>query len=365
MSDLIKDIQVFSERRKLDTPFYDANLKAEWSANVVVRIITENGLEGWGMGDGSPISEFILRRFKNVIIGKDPLANEDIWKEMFRLIRPCGRKGVALIAMSAIDIAIWDLRGKILGQPVHRLLGGANRYIPVYASVGFLSMAEDEVVEKSLKYVSEGINTLKIKIGYDNGNNIQADVRRVNKVRDAVGNSIDIIVDVNGVYDAATAIRFAKAASDLDICLFEEPTHADDIAGLRRVRDSGLIPVASGENEYTKFGCRDLITAEAVDVIQFDITRVGGITEMMKVAAITQAFNVKLAPHFFPQFSAHVVSAAPNGLYLETFPENLSKPIILNQPPLENGYYVIPESPGMGLEYNLDYLSAFKFTLPD
>ena len=342
---------------------FDSSLKSEWTGNVVVRLVTENGLEGWAMADGSPIAEYTLRRFRDVIIGSDPLVHEDIWNNMFRLIRPAGRKGVALVAMSVIDMAIWDLRGKILGLPVHKLLGGANRKIPVYASVGFLSMPEDEVVEKSLEYVKDGIKTLKIKTGYDNGKNIAADVRRVKKVRDAVGSGIDIIVDVNGAYDVATAIRFARAAADLDICLLEEPTHADDIAGLRRIRDTGLVPIASGENEYTKYGCRDLVMAEAVDVIQFDISRVGGVTEIMKVAAISQAWNVKLAPHFFPQYSAHIVSAASNGLYLEVFPENLSKPIIKNQPPIVNGFYEIPDAPGMGLEFDLDYVSAFKFDL--
>ncbi|MDR1205069.1 MAG: mandelate racemase/muconate lactonizing enzyme family protein [Peptococcaceae bacterium] len=363
MPDLIKDVEVFAVRRRLETPMFDANLKMEWTGNTVVRLITESGLEGWGMADGSPIAEFILRRFREAVIGSDPLANEEIWSRMFQLIRPSGRKGVALIAMSAIDIAVWDLRGKLLGLPVYRLLGGADRLIPVYASVGFLSMPEDEVVEKSLEYVREGIKTLKIKIGYDNGRNIAADVRRVKKVRDAVGRGIEIIVDANGVYDAATAVRFAKAAADMDISLFEEPTHADDIAGLRRIRDTGLIPVASGENEYTKYGCRDMVIAEAVDVLQFDITRVGGVTEMMKAAAIAQAWNVKLAPHFYPQFSAHILSAAPNGLYLEVFPENLSKPIITNQPPIAGGFYEIPEAPGMGLEFDSEYVSAFKFSL--
>ena len=363
MSDLVKDVEVYVVRRKLEEPIFDANLKIEWTGNVVVRIITESGLEGWGMTDGSPIAEYILRRFRDVIIGSDPLASEDLWNRLYQLIRPSGRKGVALIAMSAIDIAIWDLRGKLLGLPVHMLLGGSNRRIPVYASVGFLSMPEDEVVEKALTYVNDGITTLKIKIGYDNGSNISSDIRRVRAVRDAIGAGVEIIVDANGVYDVATAIRFARLASSIDISLFEEPTHADNLDGLRRIRDTGLIPVASGENEYTKYGCRDMIVAEAVDVIQFDITRVGGVTEMMKVAAITQAWNVKLAPHFFPQFSAHILSAASNGLFLEVFPENLSKPIIKNQPPIVNGFYEIPNMPGMGLEFDLSYVSRFKFEI--
>jgi len=363
MNDLIRDVEVFVPLKRAVNPAYDANFVLKWSGYVTVRVVSESGLEGWGMTFSDPVAEYIERHLKEEVVGKDPIAHEEIWNAMYRVIRSSGRKGVALMAMSAIDIAIWDLRGKQLGLPVYRLLGGVNRMIPAYASVGFLSMPDDEVVEKSLQYSEDGYSTLKIKVGFDEGNNIKADVNRLEKVRGAVGDDIKIIVDANGVYDTATAIRFARAAADIDICLFEEPTHADDIAGLRRVRDTGLVPVASGENEYTKYGCRDLMMAEAVDVLQFDIARTGGFTEMMKVAAISQAWNVKLAPHFWPQFSAHVVSAAPNGLYLEAFPENRSVPIIKNQPAIVNGFYEIPDAPGLGLEFDREYLLDYKFSL--
>ena len=363
MNDRIRDVEVFVMRKRAKNPVYDANYVMKWSGTVAVRVIAESGAEGWGMTFCDPVAEGIVCGLKDEIIGKDPLANEDIWHDMYRSIRSSGRKGVSLEAISVIDIAIWDLRGKLLGLPIYRLLGGSTRKIPAYASVGFLSMPDAEVVEKSLEYVAGGYKILKIKVGYDNGTNIRADVARVGKVRKAVGGDIRIIVDANGAYDAMTAIQFAKAASDVDICLFEEPTHADDIAGLRRVRDTGLIPVASGENEYTKYGCRDLVMAEAVDVLQFDIARVGGFTEMMKAAAIAQAWNVKLAPHFWPQMSAHVLSAVPNGLYLEVFPENRGLPLVKNQPAVVDGFYEIPDAPGLGLEFDGEYLSKYKFSL--
>ena len=363
MSDLIRDVEVFSPMKRVENPAYDANFILKWSGYVTVRIVMESGLDGWGMTFSDPVAEYVARYMKDELIGKDPIAHEDIWAAMYGVIRSSGRKGVALMAMSAVDIAIWDLRGKLLGLPIYRLLGGTNRRIPAYASVGFLSMPDDEVVEKSLQYIQAGYTTLKIKVGFDRGNNIKADVKRVEKVRAAVGNQAQIIVDANGVYDAATAIRFARAAADVDICLLEEPTHADDIAGLRRVRDTGLVPVASGENEYTKYGCRDLLMAEAVDVLQFDIARTGGFTEMMKIAAISQAWNVKMAPHFWPQFSAHVLSAIPNGLYLEVFPENRGAPIIKNQPAVTGGFYEIPDAPGLGLDFDREYLLPHTFTL--
>jgi L-alanine-DL-glutamate epimerase-like enolase superfamily enzyme len=360
----IKDIEVFMATFRPEKPMFDSSFILKTSGNAVVRVTTEDGLDGFGMTFPEPVAEYIEKTLKEEVVGKDPLAVEDIWNDMFLSIRSSGRKGVALLAMSAIDIAIWDLRGKLLGLPVYKLLGGTRRKIPAYASVGFLSMPEDEVVQKSLEYAADGYKTLKIKIGYDGGQNILADARRVEKVRRAVGDGIDIIVDANGIYDAATAIRFAHAAADLDLCLFEEPTHADDIPGLRRVRSSCGIPIATGENEYTKYGCRDLLMGDAADVLQFDITRAGGMTEMLKLSAMTQAFNKKLAPHFWPQYSSHLLSPAPHGLYLEVFPPQKGTPaggkVITNQPGIVNGCYEIPDRPGFGMEYDMDYLKKYK-----
>ncbi|MCL2408851.1 MAG: mandelate racemase/muconate lactonizing enzyme family protein [Oscillospiraceae bacterium] len=364
MSNKIKAVEVFSPIFRAEDPPFDSSFILKYSGNVVVRVIAEDGTDGFGVTFGEPVAEYIKMNLIEEVVGKDPLANEDIWNDMFRAIRSSGRKGAALLGISAIDIAIWDLRGKILGQPIYKLLGGTKRKIPAYASVGFLSMPDDEVVERSLIHIADGYKTLKVKVGYDNGENIKADVNRLEKVRHAVGSDIELIVDANGIYDCATAIRFLRAADGVGICLFEEPVHADDIAGLRRVRDTALAPVASGENEYTKYGCRDLLIAEAVDVLQFDITRVGGFTEMVKVSAMVQAWNLKIAPHFWPQISAHMMSPAPHGLYLEVFPTiEGSRPggdIITNQPPIIDGYYELPASPGLGLEFDIDFLTRHK-----
>jgi L-alanine-DL-glutamate epimerase-like enolase superfamily enzyme len=364
MSEKIRDIEVYFPVFRAENPAFDSSFVLKNMGNAVVRVVTDGGLDGYGMTFGEPVGEFITRTLEEEIIGMDVLAVEDIWNRMFTAIRSSGRKGVALLAMSAIDIALWDIKGKILKQPVYRLLGGTRDEIPCYASVGFLSMPDEECVEKAVEYVTDGFRTLKIKVGYDLGANISADISRVAKVRKAVGGDVDIIVDANGIYDAATAIRFAQAAAELNICLFEEPVHADDIPGLRRVRESCGIPVATGENEYTKYGCRDLLTAQCADVLQFDITRTGGFTEMIKISAMTQAWNLKLAPHFWPQYSSHLLSPAPHGLYLEVFPNakgaNPGGRIIVDQPPVISGNYRIPASPGLGLTYDLDYLRDYR-----
>ncbi|MDR1204119.1 MAG: mandelate racemase/muconate lactonizing enzyme family protein [Peptococcaceae bacterium] len=360
----IKDVEIFLPVFRQENPQYDSSFILKYRGRVVARVITDDGVEGYGMTFADPVAEYIQKILKEEIVGKDPLAFEDIWNAMYTQIRSSGRKGVALMGMSAIDIAIWDIRGKILGQPIYKLLGGVNRLIPAYASVGFLSMPEDTVLEKSLEYVEDGYSMLKIKVGYDLGQNLRADYRRVERVRRAVGDDIHIIVDANGIYDAATAVRFARMLETLDVSLFEEPTHADDIAGLARVRAMTGVPIAAGENEYTKYGCRDLLCADAVDVLQFDITRAGGFTEMTKIIALSQAFNKKIAPHFWPQFSAHLLSAAQNGLYLEVFPTpkgvREGENIITNQPPVVKGQYEIPDGPGLGLDFDYSYLSRYK-----
>ena len=364
MPNIIRDIEVFEPVFRENNPQFDSSFVLKNTGSVVVRVIDDSGLDGFGMTFADPVGEYINKILKEEVVGKDPLAYEDVWNSMFRSARSSGRKGAALLAMSAIDIAIWDLRGKILGYPIYRLLGGTRRKIPAYASVGFHSMPDGEVVEKSLEFVNDGYKILKIKVGYDEGQNIRADLKRIEMVRRAIGDGIDIIVDANGIYDSATAIRFARAASSFGICLFEEPTHADDISGLRTVRDAAIVPVASGENEYTKYGCRDLLLAQAADVLQFDITRAGGFTEMVKISALTQAWNLKLAPHFWPQFSAHLMSPAPHGLYLEVFPPAKGSPpggrIITNQPAVTDGFYELPESPGLGLQFDLGYLEGYK-----
>ena len=364
MGHIIKDVEVFMPVFRVDNPAYDSSFVLKNVGSAVVRVVTEDGIEGYGMTFAEPIAEYINFNLKDEVIGKDALASEEIWNAMFMAIRSSGRKGLAMLAISAIDLAIWDIKGKILGLPVYRLLGGTKTKIPAYASVGFLSMPTEEVIDKSQQYIEDGYRTLKIKVGYDAGSNITKDAERVKKVRESIPDSIDVIVDANGIYDAATAIRFARLAADYDVSLFEEPVHADDIPGLRRVRNQCGIPVATGENEYTKYGCRDLLLANAADVLQFDITRVGGVTEMMKNTAMIEAWNKKLAPHFWPQYSSHILSATSSGLYLEVFPPSSEKKnkdeIILNQPEIKDGFYDIPALPGFGLNYNIDYLRKYQ-----
>jgi L-alanine-DL-glutamate epimerase-like enolase superfamily enzyme len=358
MSFSVKDIEVFHVTTPLDAPVSDSSFTIRNSGMVVVRVIVNPELSGYGMTFSVPVAEYIHRTLKPVVTGRDPVCVETAWNAMRSATRSAGRKGVALLAMSAIDIALWDLRGKILGLPIYKLLGGSNCLIPVYASGGWLSYTLEQTVEEAKKNVADGYRTIKIKIGAEGGKNLRADVKKIEAVRSAIGDEIDLIVDANGIWDASTAIRFAQMVKDCNVSLFEEPVDADDIPGLRRVRETIQIPVATGENEYTKYGMRDLVLGEAVDVVQCDITRAGGFTEMQKISAIASAWNLRFAPHAWEFAGAHLMSDAPHALYLEklSIQERIFQKAIFNYPLPRNGFYEIPDKPGLGVEFNLDFL---------
>ncbi|MDH3659770.1 MAG: mandelate racemase/muconate lactonizing enzyme family protein [Alphaproteobacteria bacterium] len=328
----------------------------------IVRITTDQGMDGIGMTyhevGGSAVRRLILDDIAPKITGRDPLETEVIWTELFHYLRGVGRKGLAFGAISAVDTALWDLKGKILGLPLYRLLGSNRSRIPVYTSGGWTSFDDEELLAEVAQMLSEGYSAFKIKVGVDSGRNPRRDLERVRKVRDAVGPDIDILLDANNVWDAATAVQFANSVRECDILLFEEPVPADDIPGLARFKRGADIPLATGEHEYTKYGVRDLVLAEAVDIVQVDGARAGGYTEMLKIAALTQTWNLKFAPHAMEHLHIHLVSAVPNALFLERLRlfEPITQAVFPTAPKPANGYMQIPDLPGLGLVPDVDFL---------
>ena len=287
------------------------------------------------------------------MIGRSPFETEVLYEENFHYMRGVGRKGLAFCAYSAVDIALWDLKGKALGMPLFRLLGGTNPNVPIYASGGWTSYSTE---------VSKGYKKIKLKVGVEGGNNPDEDVRRVAAVREAIGPDIGFMLDANNVWRAATAIQFANKIREYNIEFFEEPVFADDIPGLAEFKRGTDIPLATGEHEYTRYGVRDLFLNHAVDILQCDVTRVGGYTEMLRIMALSQAFNKAFAPHGMEHMHMHLVAAAPNGVYLEKLFmfDEVVKSVYLNAPEAVNGIMTIPEKPGLGLELNMDYIKECK-----
>lgn len=313
-------------------------------------------------GAGSTVTDIL----KPLLIGENPLDNERLWSKMFGLTYQKGWSQIGatrqqiLAAMAAVDIALWDIKGKAANMPVWRLLGGYRNTVPCYVTGGYYQDGKtiDDLTAECKSYVETGYNAIKLKIG---GVTVEEDVDRVTAVREAVGPDIDIMVDVNEGYDVRTAIRAARLLEPLDIRWLEEPVHwYDRIEGLRQVADATTIPIASGEQALTRWDARDLLTRGGIKIMQFDCTRSAGITEVLKIAGMCAAQNVNLALHHDPQVHGHVMAALPNGEILETFPSAARDPIWAElfsvRPEIVNSQMTLLDRPGWGLELNEDTL---------
>ena len=256
-------------------------------------------------------------------------------------------------AASAIDIGLWDLKAKALGLPLYRLLGAFTDTVPIYGSGGWTDFSEQELVAEMTGHVEQGIKAVKMKIGKDMGKSEREDIERVAAVRKAVGDDVALYVDVNSGYYAKQAIYMCKEFEQYQVGWIEEPVLADDLTGLAEIRRAVSIPVATGEEEYTKQGFKELISGGAVDIVQPDVQRIGGVTEWMKVARLAEAFGLPMAPHAAQLVHLHVACAIPNlkaveymNHYLEAdrlwyteFPE-----------PRDGMWSPYPDKPGLGLE---------------
>jgi len=366
MDQKIANVQVFLVSHPIQQGLADATRKVENIGFTIIQLTTDQGITGFGVTynevGGEATKIMIETNIAPRIIGKSVFATEDIWQDLFQYLRGVGRKGLTYCAISAVDIALWDLKGKLLNLPLFRLFGGTKTKIPVYASGGWTSYEDEQLVEEMQGFVAQGYQMIKFKVGVDGGNNLQHDIRRVARVREAVGPDIGIMLDANNCWDAATGARFANQVKEYDIMFLEEPTFADDIPGLKRYKKSTDLPLGTGEHEYTRFGCRDLILSEAADIVQMDFTRAGGFTEALKVAAMTQAWNLKFAPHAMENIHIHLMSAIPNSLYLERLIlfEDLTNLTYKNCPTPKEGYMKLTEMPGLGLELNWEFILSQK-----
>ena len=356
----VTGIDVYIVRHAMEGNLADSTRKVEAVGFIVVDVSTDQGLHGYGLTydeqGGEAIREFIKNVIEPRMKGRSPLDTAVLYEENYHLVRGVARKGLAFCAYSAVDIALWDLKGKILGLPVYKLLGAGRNVVPVYASGGWTSYSLDELVAEAKMMVSRGYDAIKLKVGVEGGNNPNEDLRRIKAVREAIGPDVKLMLDANNVWTSGTAVRFANRVKEYDVLFFEEPVPADDIPGLARIRAGSDLPVATGEHEYTRFGMRDLVMAGAVDVMQMDVTRCGGYTEMLKMIDVCQAWNLQVAPHGMEHMHMHIVAATPNAITLERLLmfEPVVDIVFKNPPQPVKGTITIPDAPGMGLEYDMD-----------
>jgi len=351
----------------------------------ILRIETDSGIIGWGEGKNaagsagsySALVHLLNHEFGPRLIGRDPSEITPIWEDLYNGVRAgaaaarghplpeLSRRGLTMAAISAVDIALWDIRGKALDQPIWALLGGRKAArLPAYASGGWADAAG--IGDQLQSYIDAGgFRAVKMRVG-SMDHRPQVSAERVKAARKAIGPDIELMVDAHGTYTVAEAKRFATLVADCDLAWFEEPVSADDRAGQAEFRSWTSIPVALGESECTRFDFAALVAARAVDILQPDPAFCGGITETMRIATLASSFNLRLAPHLWagaPCFFAglHVLAASPAGFIVEF--SLGANPMIhnLSRAPVQvhNGTIAVPDGPGLGLEMDTDMIARY------
>jgi len=372
----IKSVRAHVLTAPIEEPFRFSQMRVTQRVALLVEVETDDGVVGWGEGYGPPqLLAPIVETYADLLVGADPLAGDALWETLYNRLRDHGQKGVVIQALSAVDVALWDLRGKIFGVPVHRLMGGPLRSrVQAYATGLYLKDWDDPargLAEEAAGYIEAGFRAMKLKVGFG----IDHDVRMTEAVRRAIGPEAALMIDANHGYDALAAIALGRRVEHLNIGWFEEPVPPEDIRGYREVKAALTIPVAGGECEFTRFGFRDILAERAFDIVQPDTCAAGGLTECKKIADMAAAFGVRYVPHVW---GTGVAIAAAMQL-LAVLPHN--PPALYPQEPLlefdhsehpfrfavigepirqEGGYVAVPEGPGLGVEVDRAAVERYR-----
>ena len=371
----ISKIEPFVITHKLDTPFYFSQWQYDTRKICIVRVTLEDGTYGWGEGYGpANVIKSGIDFFRPFLLGKNALENEVLWQEMYRRSMDYARSGSLQAAISAIDVALWDIKGKIFNQPVSVLLGGIkNPVIQPYATGLYFTRVDnlmEKLVEEALMYKSQGFKATKMKVGLG----IEKDVEFVAAIRKAIGPDMKLMIDSNHAYSYKEAIELARKVEKYDISWFEEPVSPEDYEGYRRLRENTSIPIAGGECEYLKFGFRRLLEKECIDIAQPDICAAGGLTEAKRIAVLAQTYNKDVVPHTWGTWIAisaavHLVANLdqnPGRMYsdlptmeLDRTENALRDEVTQHQIQLNDGLLYVPQLPGLGVEVDLDALEKY------
>ena len=306
-----------------DAPEADGTLA--WDATTMVLVQARcDGTVGTGWTYGPPACASVVRgQLADVATGRDAFDVGGVFDAMVRAVRNAGRPGVAGYAISAVDTALWDLKARLLGLPLHRLLGAVRDEVPVYGSGGFTTYDCGRLRDQLTGWTEAGIPRVKIKIGESRGTAVHRDLARMSQARAAIGPDVELYVDANGGYGRKQAVRIMAEAAHCDVRWFEEPVSSDDLEGLRAVRGSVRPDVAAGEYGYDLAYFRRMCAAGAVDCLQADVTRCGGISEWLRIAAVAAAHHLEISGHCAPHLHAHVAAATPNLRHLEWFHDHV------------------------------------------
>lgn len=298
----------------------------------------------------------MVRSLEPLVVGMDPDFSTKFWADAWRDINFVGHKGVPVMGISAIDGALWDLRGKKAGMPISRLIGAARERVPVYASAGlWLNLDVDALQREAAGFVAAGFRAVKMRLGKATA---AEDAARVGAVREAIGPGVALMADANQQLDVVRAIRLGRMLEEFSLDWFEEPLPAYDLEGVARVAAALDTPIASGETEYTRYGFRDMLERKSADVLMPDLQRVGGVTEFVRVAHLADAFDVPVSSHLFPETSVQVLAGLGNATYLEHMP--WFSVLYEGGLVVEDGSVAVPQGAGWGLAFDQKAVARFK-----
>ncbi len=340
---------------------------------LLIRLKTDEGLEGFGLGSSRLLikgaAEMFNEGLKELIVGEDALAPERLYEKIFSIthqkiafVKEWSRNGL-LITSAALDLAMWDILGKASGQPLFRLFGGYREEVPCYVTCAYYRDGKDlnELREEMEMLREQGHRAFKAKIG---GASLAEDMERLRVIREVIGDEAELMLDVNSAWDLPTAIEGARLLTEIRPRWLEEPVRwFDDRRELRILARKTDIPLSAGESEQTGHGVRALLEEQAIDIVQFDCTRMGGFTMGRKLAALAELNHVEIAPHHDCFIHAHIVAASPAGCIVESFtdPERdpLQAELFENPPRIENGTLFLNDAPGLGLTLSEEAIEKF------
>ena len=329
---------------------------------VTLTIGTDQGIEGIGVTFfGGPLTGALKAAVDGLgalTVGEDPLRIEAIVNKLRIAASNSGPGGIFTLALSAIDIALWDIKGKALNQSVSKLAGGFRDRVPTYASGALMRhFPLDHLVKAGPRLIEKGFRQMKTQLALTGVTSPEREVETIRRVRESVGESIDLMCDINQRWDVRQAISIGKRIEQYHLFWLEDVVAHDDYAGLARVADALATPVAGGEYVYGLAPFRHMLEARSVDIVMIDVIRAGGITQWLKIAGMAEAFNLPVVNHLYPEISVHLVAAIPHGLTVEYMPWSLK--LYEEVPVLDKGELVVPDKPGLGLKFDQATLKRY------
>lgn len=347
------------------TDAHEADGTFAWDSTTLVLVQAWAGGEvGIGWTYASTTAAALGRQtLTPIVTGRSLNDITAVWTDLSRALRNIGHPGISAMALSAVDCALWDLKARLLDVPLHHLLGVAHSRVPLYGSGGFTSYDEEKLNDQLVGWVhTDQLTRVKIKIGESWGTREARDLARVRQARGIVGDDVELFVDANGGYTVGQAIRIAHRLDELDVRWFEEPVSSDDLAGLRHIRQHCLADVAAGEYGDNLSYFQVMCAAEALDCVQVDVTRCGGITEFLRIAAVAAAHHLEVSGHCAPYQHVAVLASVPNLRHLEWFHDHVRIERLLfdNLPQPENGSLAPRDVPGNGYTWCADAAERFR-----